>query len=75
MTDLLDYLYYPQSSTKDVQWLKRECRLHLNLCKLWNLNSKSEKINDSVKSDTDKEIETYTNKFIKRMENNLASFS
>ena len=34
-----------------------------------------EKIDENNKVDTDKEIETYTNKFIKRMESNLANFS
>ncbi len=62
---------------KDVQWSEEGMSASFKFInKLWNLNSKIiEKINDSVKSDTDKEIETYTNKFIKRMENNLASFS
>tara|TARA_Y100001958_G_C21107685_1_gene455647 strand:- start:310 stop:1005 length:696 start_codon:yes stop_codon:yes gene_type:complete len=62
---------------KDVQWSEEGMSASFKfLNKLWNMNLKIlEKINEDNKVDTDKDIETYTNKFIKRMETNLANFS
>ena len=62
---------------KDVQWSEEGMSASFKFInKLWNMNSKIlEKIDENNKVDTDKEIETYTNKFIKRMESNLANFS
>ena len=44
--------------------------------KLWNLNEKiTEEINKNHKEDTDEELIKYTNRFLKRITENLESFS
>jgi len=62
---------------KDIQWSEEGMSASFKFInKLWNMNSKIiEKINENNKEDADRDIEIYTNKFIKRMENNLANFS
>jgi len=62
---------------KDVQWSEEGMSASFKFInKLWNMNLKIiEKLNENIKSDTDTDIEIYTNKFIKRMENNLTNFS
>ncbi len=62
---------------KDVQWSEEGMSASFKFInKLWNLNLRIvEKINDDVEQDASNKIELFTNKFIKRMENNLASFS
>ena len=62
---------------KDVQWSEEELSPPLNLSKkLWNLNLKiKEQINQNHESDTDDEINKYTNKFLKQITDNLESFS
>ena len=62
---------------KDVQWSEEGMSASFKFIqKLWNLNLKiTEKINDDFKKDSSNKIEVFTNKFIKRMESNLANFS
>ena len=62
---------------KDVQWSEEGMSASFKFInKLWNMNSKIlEKLNEKNEEDTDKDIEIYTSKFIKKMENNLANFS
>ena len=62
---------------KDVQWSEEGIVSSFKFIqKLWNLNSQIlEEINENHKSDHDNEITKYTNKFLKRITDNLESFS
>ena len=62
---------------KDVQWSEEGIASSFKFIqKLWNLNSKIlEEIKKNHKNDFDNEITKYTNKFLKRITDNLESFS
>ena len=62
---------------KDVQWSEEGIASSFKFIqKLWNLNSKIlEEIKKNHKNDFDDEITKYTNKFLKRITDNLESFS
>ncbi len=62
---------------KDVQWSEEGISSSFKFIqKLWNLNTKIiYEIKKDHQSDTDKEIEKYTNNFIKKITNNLEDFS
>tara|TARA_B100001093_G_scaffold484853_1_gene518674 strand:+ start:780 stop:3314 length:2535 start_codon:yes stop_codon:yes gene_type:complete len=62
---------------KDVQWSEEGIISSFKFIqKLWNLNLKIiEEIKKDHKSDTDKEIIKYTNKFLEKMTKNLDDFS
>ena len=61
---------------KDIQWSEEGIISSFKFIqKLWNLNTKIiEEINKNHKSDTDKEIKKYTNKFLEKMTKNLDDF-
>ena len=62
---------------KDVQWSEEGIASSFKFIqKLWNLNSKIlEEIKKNHKNDFDNEITKYTNKFLKKITDNLESFS
>jgi len=62
---------------KDVQWSEEGIVSSFKFIqKLWNLNEKiTEQMQKDHKSDNDIEIEKYTNKFLKKITDNLESFS
>jgi len=62
---------------KDVQWSEEGIISSFKFIqKLWNLNTKIfEEIKKDHKNDNDDEIEKYTNKFIKKITDNLENFS
>ena len=62
---------------KDVQWSEEGIVSSFKFVqKLWNLNSKIlEKIKKNHKEDKDEEIKKFTNKFIKKVTENLENFS
>ena len=62
---------------KDVQWSEEGIISSFKFIqKLWNLNLKvREQLNQDHESDTDDEINNYTNKFLKKITDNLESFS
>ena len=62
---------------KDVQWTDEGIiSSYKFIQKLWNLHSKMiEEINKDHKTNTDEEISKYTNKFLKKITNNLENFS
>ena len=62
---------------KDVQWSEEGISSSFKFVqKLWNLNEKiTEEINKNHKEDTDEELIKYTNRFLKRITENLESFS
>ena len=62
---------------KDVQWSEEGIiSSYKFIQKLWNVNEKIlNEIKKDNQKDTDQEIEKYTNKFLKRISNNLESFS
>ena len=62
---------------KDVQWSEEGIiSSYKFIQKLWNLNEKiSEQMKKSHKKDNDIEIEKYTNKFLKKITDNLENFS
>ncbi len=62
---------------KDVQWSDEGiASSHKFIQKLWSLNQKiSDEINKDHKEDKSDELIKYTNKFIKKMTNNLNNFS
>ncbi len=62
---------------KDVLWSEEGIASSFKFIqKLWNLNSKfTEEIEKKHKEDTDNEIIKYTNKFLKKVNENLESFS
>ena len=62
---------------KDVQWSEEGIVSSFKFIqKLWNLNVKIlEEIEKDHKHDTDQEIEKYTNKFLKKVTENLENFS
>ncbi|MEL0246918.1 MAG: leucine--tRNA ligase [Alphaproteobacteria bacterium] len=62
---------------KDVQWSEEGISSSLKFIqKLWNLNEKMmEEINKNHKEDTDEELIKYTNKFLKKITENLENFS
>ena len=62
---------------KDVQWSEEGISSSFKFIqKLWNLNTKIiYEIKKDHQNDTDKEIEKYTNNFIKKITNNLEDFS
>ena len=62
---------------KDVQWSEEGITSSFKFIqKLWSLNTKIiEKINENHKENTDEEITKYTNKFLKRITDNLENFS
>ncbi len=62
---------------KDVQWSEEGIASSFKFIqKLWNLNSKFlEEIKKNHESDFDDEIKKYTNKFLKKITDNLESFS
>ncbi len=62
---------------KDVQWSEEGIISSFKFIqKLWNLNKKiCSEIKKDHKTDTDNEIEKYTNKFIKKITYNLENFS
>ena len=62
---------------KDVQWSEEGISASFKFIqKLWNLHSKTmEEINKDFPKDIDEELTKFTNKFIKKISNNLDSFS
>ncbi|MDA9957309.1 leucine--tRNA ligase [Candidatus Pelagibacter sp.] len=62
---------------KDVQWSEEGISASSKFIqKLWNLHSKTmEEINKDFPKDIDEELTKFTNKFIKKISNNLDSFS
>ena len=62
---------------KDVQWSEEGIVSSFKFIqKLWNLNEKfTEQMHKNHKNDNDIEIEKYTNKFLKKITDNLESFS
>ena len=62
---------------KDVQWSEEGIASSYKFVqKLWNLNIKiTDEINKNNKEDTDEELTIYTNKFIKKVTENLENFS
>tara|TARA_Y100000591_G_scaffold103981_1_gene88420 strand:- start:342 stop:1892 length:1551 start_codon:yes stop_codon:yes gene_type:complete len=62
---------------KDVQWSEEGIASSFKFIqKLWNLNSKIlDEIKKNHKNDADLELEKYINKFLKRVTDNLESFS
>ena len=62
---------------KDVQWSEEGIVSSFKFIqKLWNLNSKIfEEIKKNHEKDNDNEIEKYTNKFLKKITDNLENFS
>ncbi len=62
---------------KDVQWSEEGITSSFKfLQKLWNLNEKiTNQINKNHKEDTDDELTKYTNKFLKKITENLENFS
>ncbi len=62
---------------KDVQWSEEGIVSSFKFIqKLWTLNSKIfEKIKQNYKDDDDEEIKKYTNKFLKKITDNLEDFS
>ena len=62
---------------KDVQWSEEGIISSFKFVqKLWNLNEKiSDQMQKNHKSDTDIELEKYTNKFLKKITDNLENFS
>ena len=62
---------------KDVQWSEEGIISSFKFIqKLWNLNEKILKeINEDHKKDYDEEIKKYTNKYLKKIHDNLESFS
>ena len=62
---------------KDVQWSEEGIvSSYKFIQKLWNLNTKIlQEIKKDHKHDTDQEIEKYTNKFLKKVTENLENFS
>ena len=62
---------------KDVQWSEEGIiSSYKFIQKLWNLNEKiSEQMKKNHKKDNDIEIEKYTNKFLKKITDNLENFS
>ncbi len=62
---------------KDVQWSEEGIISSSKFIqKLWNLNEKIlEEMNKDHKKDSDNDIKKYTNKFLKRITDNLESFS
>ncbi len=62
---------------KDVQWSEEGIASSFKFIqKLWNLNKKIlDEIKKDHKKDTDLELEKYTNKFLKKVTDNLESFS
>ena len=62
---------------KDVQWSEEGIVSSFKFIqKLWNLNLKiTEKINKNYNKDADEEIKKFTNKFLKRITENLENFS
>ncbi len=62
---------------KDVQWSEEGIVSSFKFVqKLWNLNSKIlDKINKNYERDTDQEINKFTNKLIKKVTQNLETFS
>ena len=62
---------------KDVQWSEEGiASSHKFIQKLWSLNKKIlDEINKDHKEDTDDKLTKFTNKFIKKMTNNLDNFS
>ena len=72
-----DYLYYLTASEKDVQWSEEGIiSSYKFIQKLWNLNFKMIKeIEKNHQKDYDEEISKFTNKLIKKITENLESFS
>ena len=62
---------------KDVQWSDEGISASFKfLQKLWNLNKRiTEEINNDHQTDTDDELKKYTNKYLKKVTENLESFS
>ena len=62
---------------KDVQWSEEGIVSSFKFIqKLWNLNLKiSDQIDQNHNEDTDNEIEKYTNKFLKKVTDNLENFN
>ena len=62
---------------KDVQWSEEGIVSSFKFIqKLWNLNEKiTDQMHKNHKNDSDIEIEKYTNKFLKKITDNLESFS
>ena len=62
---------------KDIQWSDEGINSAFKFIqKLWTLNTKIiEKIKENQKEDTDNEITKYTNKFLKKVTDNLENFS
>ena len=62
---------------KDIQWSEEGINSSFKFVqKLWNLNEKIlEEMKKDHKKNTDNEIKKYTNKFLKRITDNLESFS
>ena len=62
---------------KDIQWSEEGIVSSFKFIqKLWNLNLKiTEKINNNYYEDTDEEIKKYTNRFLKKITDNLEKFN
>ena len=62
---------------KDIQWSEEGISSSFKFVqKLWNLNEKiTEQINKNHKEDADEELTKYTNKFLKKVTENLENFS
>tara|TARA_B100000579_G_scaffold50584_1_gene35202 strand:- start:3674 stop:6208 length:2535 start_codon:yes stop_codon:yes gene_type:complete len=62
---------------KDVQWSEEGINSSFKFIqKLWNLNEKiMNEINENHQNDYDEEIKKYTNKYLKKIHDNLESFS
>ena len=62
---------------KDVQWSEEGISSSFKfLQKLWNLNEKMiEEVNKNHKQDADEELTKYTNKYLKKVTDNLENFS
>ena len=72
-----DFLYYQWSTEKDVQWSEEGISSAFKFVqKLWNLNKKIiEEMEKDLAEDSDQELEKNTNIYLKKVSNNLESFS